>query len=122
MLHGKRVLIVEDESLISMMLEDYLDELGCQVVAIAARLADALEKARWVEVDVAVLDINLAGDTSYPVAEVLLGRNIPFFFATGYGAQGLPKSLRGTLVLPKPFMLPQFASALSATLDRRPAT
>jgi DNA-binding response OmpR family regulator len=64
MLVGTRVLVVEDEALISMMLEDYLTEIGCEVVATAARLEEALEKARSVSMDVAVLDVNLAGKVS----------------------------------------------------------
>ena len=79
--------------MIAMMIEDYLEHLGCTVVATAARLEDALESAQTLAVDVAVLDVNLAGQLSYPVAIVLRRRNIPFLFATGYGAVGLPSEL-----------------------------
>ena len=118
MLVGTRVLVVEDEALISMMLEDYLLEIGCRVVGTAGRLEEALEMARRVSMDVAVLDVNLAGKVSYPVAEVLRGRNIPFLFATGYGTAGLPVGLRGTPILSKPFLLDQLEKALSVATGR----
>ncbi len=114
MLTGKRVLLVEDEAIIMMMLEDFLAELGCQVIATASRLEEALEKARVVSADVAVLDVNLAGQVSYPVAEVLRTRAIPFLFATGYGTAGLPDELSGSFVLGKPFLLRQLATALQS--------
>ena len=110
---GKRVLLVEDEALIAMMLEDYLTDLGYQVVATASRLEDAMEKARSIQIDVAVLDVNLAGQVSYPVAEILRQRSIPFIFATGYGTDGLPDRLSNALVLGKPFVLSQLAKALT---------
>ena len=112
MLTGLRVLVVEDEATISMWMEDVLDELGCKVVATASRLDVAMEKARTVEVDVALLDVNLVGQVSYPVAEILRARNIPFVFATGYGSAGLPAGLEDTPVLSKPFLRDQLAAAL----------
>ena len=117
MLVGMRVLVVEDEALISMMLEDFLTEIGCEVVATAARLPDAVEKAQTVSMDVAVLDVNLAGQVSYPVAEILRQRAIPFLFATGYGTASLPENLRGTQVLSKPFMLEQLSRALDVAVS-----
>ena len=108
------MLVVEDEAIIAMMLEDYLAELGYEVIAVASRLEEALEKARSVAADVAVLDVNLAGKVSYPVAEVLRARTIPFIFATGYGTAGLPDRLNGAFVLGKPFMIGQLANALNA--------
>jgi CheY-like chemotaxis protein len=118
MLAGTRVLVVEDEALISMMLEDFLTEIGCEVVATAARLSDAVEKARTVAMDIAVLDVNLAGQVSYPVAEILRQRAIPFLFATGYGTDGLPENLRGAQVLSKPFMLEQLSKALDVAIAK----
>ena len=113
-LAGARVLVVEDEALVAMLVEEYLDELGCQVVAVAPRLEDAQELARTLALDAAVLDVNLAGRLSYPVAEVLRARGVPFVFATGYGLAGLPDALRGVPVLSKPFRQDQFAAALEA--------
>lgn len=109
-----RVLIVEDEAMISMMIEDCLDHLGYDVVAIASHLDDGLEKARTLDIDVAVLDVNLHGKLSYPIAEMLVDRHIPFIFATGYGRAGLPENLRNVLVVTKPFREQQLADALRA--------
>jgi len=111
---GLRVFVVEDEALISMLMEYYLEELGCKIVATASRLPDALEKAATLEADVVVLDVNLAGQLSYPVAEVLMARSIPIVFATGYGNGGLPPALKGLTLLVKPFTEDQFAAALRA--------
>jgi CheY-like chemotaxis protein len=113
-LAGQRVLIVEDEGIVAMVVEDYLESLGCTVVAIAARLEDGIEAARDQAVDVAILDVNLAGKVSYPIAEILRGRGIPFLFATGYGIAGLPLELRGVPILAKPFLKNDLASALMA--------
>jgi CheY-like chemotaxis protein len=113
-LAGKRVLVVEDESLIAMLVEGYLEELGCVVAGSAARLPDALAMAGVVEADLAVLDINLDGQLSYPVAERLRARGVRVVFATGYGVAGLPAALRGSPVLPKPFSLEQLDAALRA--------
>lgn len=113
-LTGLRVMLVEDEALVSMLVEDFLEGLGCELVAVASRLEDALEKARTVELDAAVLDVNLAGDMSYPVAEALRRRAVPFVFATGYGTASLPEELRTAPVLPKPFRQGQLAEALLA--------
>ncbi len=116
-LTGLRVLVVEDEWLVAMLVEEYLNDLGCEVVGSASRLEDALEKARTLPIDIAVLDVNLAGKLSYPVAEVLRKRNVPFLLATGYGVAALPDALRGTPVLAKPFVQDQLAAALQAARD-----
>jgi CheY-like chemotaxis protein len=112
LLANERVLVVEDESIVAMMLEDYLDELGCIVAASAARLNQALELARSLDIDIAVLDLNLAGEMSYPVAEVLQARGVPVVFATGYGSAGLSAQFHGAPVLSKPYTMDQLASAL----------
>jgi CheY-like chemotaxis protein len=118
MLNGLRVLVVEDEALVAMMLQSYLEELGCEVAAVASRLGEALEiLVSLVEIDLAVLDVNLAGEMSFPVAELLRSRGIPFLFATGYGTDGLPEELRNVPVLSKPFLLEQFAEALVLAID-----
>ena len=111
-LGGTRVLVVEDEVLVSMLIEDYLSELGCDVVAVASRLDDALGKAREAIMDVVILDVNLAGQVSYPVADILRARGVPFVFATGYGSAGLPFGLQGGPVLSKPFNQQQLVNAL----------
>ncbi len=111
-LSGMRVLVVEDESMVAMIVEEFLEDLGCQVVATASRLDEALDKASNVALDAAVLDINLAGRLSYPVAQLLHDRHVPFIFATGYDALALPQALRSVPVLAKPFRQTQLAEAL----------
>ena len=111
-LAGLRVLVVEDEAMIAMLVEDFLEELGCVVAGSASRLEDALAKGRAMDVDVALLDVNLAGQVSYPVAEVLQARAVPFVFTTGYGHAALPAAFQGAPVLPKPFTQSQLEEAL----------
>ncbi len=116
-LKGLRVLVVEDESWVAMLLEAYLEELGCEVVATASRLDEALEKAASLAMlDLAVLDVNLAGKMSYPVAELLRSRGIPFLFETSYGTAGLPETMRNVPVLTKPFGPDQLAAALQLAI------
>lgn len=108
----RRILIVEDEALVGMQLEDMLAELGHEVAASCARLDEALVTARVIACDVAILDINLSGQKSFPVAEALKSRGVPFFFATGYGVSVLPPGLAGTQVIHKPYSLEDLESAL----------
>lgn len=98
-----RVLVVEDEALVAMLVEDLLNELGHEVGAIASRMEDALANARTGQYDVAIIDLNLDGQPSYPVADILSERGVPFIFATGYGAGGLD-SKYSVPVLTKPFV------------------
>jgi CheY-like chemotaxis protein len=102
---GLRVLVVEDEALVLMLLEDMLADHGCEVVATASRIAQALEMAADMALvfDAAILDVNLGGDPIFPVAEALAARGLPFIFATGYGAGGLPEVWRDRPTLQKPF-------------------
>ncbi len=111
---GLKVLLVEDEALVAMLVEDVLAEQGCSVVAAASRLEEALAKVRdaSLDFDVAILDLNLAGETTFPVAEALDRRGVPFVFATGYGAAGLPPEWRARPTLQKPFTAADVASAL----------
>jgi CheY-like chemotaxis protein len=89
-LAGKRVLVLEDEPVVAMLVEDMLTDLGCIVVGPASGLDDALAMAEREELDLAVLDINLGRADSFPVAVVLEGRSVPFVFATGYGERATP--------------------------------
>jgi CheY-like chemotaxis protein len=97
------VLVVEDELMIRMLLEDMLTDSGYEVVASAGRLEDALQYAREADFDLAILDVNLAGQSVAPVAEIIERRGLPFVFATGYGERGLPEEHRGKPTLQKPF-------------------
>jgi CheY-like chemotaxis protein len=101
---GSRVLIVEDEALVGMMLEDALDSLGIEVASIAGTLEEAIAQASDGNFDCAILDVQLRGKDILPVAELLERRGIRFIFATGYGQTGLPQKYRTVPVLQKPFM------------------
>ncbi|MFZ3584666.1 response regulator [Loktanella sp. DJP18] len=100
---AKRVLIVEDEVLIAMNLEDMLNDLGHEVVGQATRIDKAMELARESDIDFAVLDINLVGKQSFPVADILRERGIPFAFASGNGPEGLVDGYRHFPALQKPY-------------------
>lgn len=113
---GKRVLIVEDEMLVALLVEDFVLQLGCEIAGMAMRLEPALELARTVDADVAILDINLAGKPSFPVAETLKKRGIPFVFASGYGAAGLDGSGLTAPVLQKPFDVGDVGRLLSSVV------
>lgn len=106
------VLLAEDEMMVAMMLEDRLEHFGYQVLK-AARLAACLALAESAAIDVAILDINLAGEVSFPVAEVLRRRGIPFVFSSGYGDDGLPAAWKGEKVLQKPYDTHQLISMLN---------
>jgi CheY-like chemotaxis protein len=102
-LAGLRVLVVEDEMMVSMLIEDMLTDLGCVVIGPASRLDEAIELAEVSEIDCAVLDVNLGGQPIFPLADLLRERGRPFAFATGYGDAGVRDVDRGTPVLQKPF-------------------
>jgi len=111
-----RILIVEDEMMVSMLLEDFLEELGYSPVGPATALEKAVAMAREAEIDAAILDVNLNGLDTYPVAEILRERGIPFAFATGYGGNAIIEDFRNTPVLSKPFQLGDLDRAVSEVL------
>ncbi len=101
---GRRVLVVEDESLVAMLLETILEDMGCIPVGPAATVDDGLRLANAEEsLDAALLDVNVAGKQVFPIAEALKARGVPFVFSTGYGEGGLPDDWRGQPTLQKPF-------------------
>jgi DNA-binding response OmpR family regulator len=112
MTQARRILIVEDEMMIAMMLEDMLADLGHEVVGVAQSLSAALNLAEGDGYDMAILDINLAGERSFPVARRLSERGVPFMFATGYGILGLEDPFRQTFTLKKPFQIHDLARAV----------
>ena len=118
-LTAKRILVVEDELMIRMLLEDMLSELGYTVTAEAARIDEALEAAKSAEFDVAILDVNLNGQTIAPVAEALAARGTPFVFATGYGERGLPEAYRDRPTLKKPFQMDGLSRMLETALSAK---
>jgi CheY-like chemotaxis protein len=116
-LEGLRVLVVEDEPVVAMYLEDLLDALGCRTIGPASRLADGLAMADDNGFDVAILDINLGGERSTPIAEALRARGVPFAFASGYGAP--PEGFGDEVpMIEKPYREAQVAGALGRLLPR----
>ena len=114
--HGKRILVVEDELMIRMLLEDMLGELGYTIAAEAGRMGEALQAANNADFDIAILDVNLNGEPISPVADALAARGMPFVFATGYGEQGLPETYRDRPTLKKPFQLEGLKQMLESAL------
>lgn len=115
-LSGISVLLVEDESMISLLVEDMLKSLGCTTVWQASNLAEAAVALRNNAPDVAVLDLNLQGEMVDPVAEHLAGERIPFVFATAYGRQSIPRRWSSRLVIQKPFRSETLGAALRTAL------
>jgi CheY-like chemotaxis protein len=107
-----RVLVVEDETMISMLIEDMVSDLGAEVVGPAARFEQAMTLALEADFDLAVLDVNLDGLVVYPIADVLHDRGIPFIFMTGYDSSVIPESYQHDRVLTKPFTNQTFIDAL----------
>ena len=118
---AKRVLVVEDEPMIRMLLEDMLGELGYTVAAEVARIEEALEATKNADFDLAILDADLNGQPASPVADALVTRGTPFVFATGYGS--VPEPYRGRPMLTKPFQvdgLKQMLQSCSSIRDLPP--
>ena len=117
-LAGRRVLVIEDESFVLMLLEDTLAEIGCEVAGTASRVGEALDKVGSLSFDVAILDVNLNGSQTLEVAARLAQAAVPFVFATGYGAAGLLSHFEGVPILQKPFQQSDLEQALRAALVR----
>jgi CheY-like chemotaxis protein len=117
-LNGVRVLVVEDEATVAMLIEDMLEDLGCTVVASIASLAAARDVATGAEIDLAMLDVNVAGELIFPIAHLLRERRIPFLFSTGYGMAGLPAEFLDCPVLAKPFSQSELQEKVVRALDR----
>ena len=118
-LAGRRVLVVEDELLVSMLVEDMLLDEGCVVVGPFARVPDALVAARSeIIIDLALLDVNVAGEKVYPVAEALEARGVPFLFVTGYGDSALPPTRPHWVACSKPFRTSKLTELLVLQLER----
>ena len=116
MLSGRRVLVVEDESLVAMLLETILEDMGCTPVGPAATVEDGLALLETEQLDAALLDVNVAGRQVFPVAEALKARGVPFVFSTGYGEGGLPDEWRGQATIQKPFTEAAVRDALAKAM------
>jgi CheY-like chemotaxis protein len=114
-----QILVVEDESMVAMMIEDMLEDLGHKVIATSGRMPDASKLVADASADLAILDVNLNGEETYPLADSLAARAIPFIFATGYGSSGIKAEWSGVPVLQKPFQSRELAEAINRAVQRR---
>jgi CheY-like chemotaxis protein len=119
-LKGVRVLVVEDEYFVAILIEEILESAGCIVMGPIPRLPEALDAIEHEDYDVAVLDVNLAGERINPVADALSERNIPFLFVTGYGANALPGEYAQRPHICKPFRMAELLGALSGVVTSQP--
>jgi len=119
---GRRILFVDDEPLVAMLVEDLLREAGAEVVGPATTLSSGLDLVRAGGIDGAVLDVNLDGVLVYPLAEALALASVPFVFVTGYGNLGVDAVFAGATVLHKPLKLESFADDVARALGWCPAT
>ena len=111
-----RVLLVEDEAMVALLLEDLLAEMGCTIAGVASRIGPAIAVARTLDYDLAILDLNLDGSETYPVADVVAARKLCGVFVTGYGRAGLREGYRHMPVLTKPFREADLRELLENTL------
>ncbi|MEX2482198.1 MAG: response regulator [Gammaproteobacteria bacterium] len=121
-LNDLSVLVVEDEAIVSLLVESMLMDLGCDDVRYASSVDEAFELLDERTPDTAVLDVNLSGETVYPVARRLDDAGVPFVFATGYGAGGLHEAWAGRPVLQKPFRCDELGRALATVLGAKSPT
>jgi CheY-like chemotaxis protein len=119
-LAGVRVLVVEDEMMVAMLLEDMLSDIGCIPLGPAKTVKSALKLIEHAGFDVAILDVNLNGEETYPIADTLASRAVPFVFASGYSAGRLREEYRSIPSLQKPFQQRELEQALAAVLSSRP--
>jgi len=113
-----RILVVEDEMTVAMLIEDMVSELSYEISAVVPRLEDAMRLVDSDDFDVAMLDVHLNGKTVFPFAEELDRRGVPFLFATAYGGRGIPEKFQGHLVLEKPFGPLELGRALMSLTGR----
>jgi CheY-like chemotaxis protein len=118
---GRRVLVVEDESMIRMLLDGMLSDIGYTMTAEAGALDEAMALAKQEEFDVAILDVNLHNEPITPVAEILTQRGLPFVFATGADLRGVPQAYRSHPTLQKPFRVEELKRALQVA-EPKPAS
>ena len=111
---GRSVLVVEDEAVIAMLVEDMLADLGHTVAATAGRLEQALDAAKTLHLDLAILDLNLSGKPTYEVAEALQARGVPVIFATGAGS--IDAAWAHAQMVQKPFQIEALEQAIKAAL------
>lgn len=113
-----KVMVVEDESMVAIMIEDMLEDLGHRVVVTSGSMSKASKIVADASADLAILDVNLNGEETYPLAACLRSREIPFIFATGYGASGIKAEWSDVPVLQKPFQARELAEAIDHAIRR----
>jgi CheY-like chemotaxis protein len=121
MLAGRRILLVEDELLIAMLLEAALKDHGCAVVGPFGRLSEAMEAARTERLDGALMDVNLAGERVFAAAEILCARAVPFLLLSGYGNKVLPEEHQDWPVRSKPFQIDRVMGELAGLIAAKRA-
>jgi DNA-binding response OmpR family regulator len=114
---GLKIFIIEDESMVTMLIEDILQDLGYEVAGNASRIEEAMGKISTLTFDAAILDVNLNGHETFKIAEKLESDGVPFLFATGYGVHGIPERFHNVAVLPKPFRENDMENALKAVFS-----
>jgi len=112
----RSVLLVEDEVMIRMMVADMLEEIGYTITGEAGDIDEAVRLVQAIDFDIAILDVNVNGKVITPVAEAVQLRGLPFVFATGYGAQGLPEKFRDRPTIQKPFQIETLARTIESVL------
>jgi len=115
-LTGLQVLVIEDESVVAMLMEDILVDIGCEVIGTASRFDEAIEKLKSLAFDIVILDVNLNGRPTFSIADSLAEQGVAFVIATGYGATSLPEPLQSVPFLQKPFRQRDLERALRAAL------
>jgi CheY-like chemotaxis protein len=119
LLSGRSILIIEDEMLILMMIEDMLADLGCESITVASKIGQAITLIDDQVFDAAMLDLNLNGMESYPIADALTARDVPYFFSTGNSLTNVKDGYRDQDVLKKPFTFDQLSNVLTRSLHRQ---
>jgi len=119
LLSGRSILIIEDEMLILMMIEDMLADFGCKSITVASKIGQAITLIDGQVFDAAMVDLNLSGVESYPIADALVARDVPYFFSTGSSVANIKDGYRDQDVLKKPFTFEQLGNMLSRSLLRQ---
>lgn len=112
---GLKVLLVEDEALVAMLATELLNDLGCEIGGVATSVSEGLARIEaGADFDVAILDVNLNGEKSFPIADALVAHDRPFLFATGFGSADIAQRFPGILMLLKPYSAHALARSLEA--------